>query len=841
MKKTIIFLLGLLCSWSVLQAVPALRGLVNVTQSDGTTIAVETVGDEFYHCFITQDGLTVARADNGDFYYQTSLGTSALMAHNPGERSAVELKYIENNRHMMTLDAIKPARLKANKLRSVGTPQIPSSGSPRVPILLVGFDDIKMKHSVEDFDVQFHTGAKSVLQYFVDQSNGQYTPQYDLYGIYNVSQERAHYGIDSIAQDYYLHEMVIEAVDLSDDEVDWSVYDNDGDGEVDVCIVLYAGVSQAQASMTHPDAIWPCQSGLDWRAEYGIGTGHIYRDGVKIDRFAVFAELNGPSDEGTVMDGIGTFCHEFSHCLGLPDWYETTYGHGYFGMGDWSLMDHGCYNGTFINGDTPVGYNAYEKNFMGWLDFTEPQENTRYNLPVFNSGNDQALKIVSPLNDNEYFIVENRAKQGWDIHIPDEGVLITHFTYIPERWADNTPNNEAIQLATIVPADGSASDYNMETDLYGETNHNLTDETLPAANLNMNADGTLASVAGGAGFLGKSLTDIFLNDDKSATLWFMRADVPQVEAPVMAEATNVTSSSFKASWIHESDIPVTYTLRLNHIKKATELISESFAHLAGGESNISNKLDQYCSNAGWTGSNLFEGDGCLIMSSRNFPGRLKSPALDLSESEGTMTVIFTAASDGEGTTNKLTVNNGLTSQSISLNDAPKTYAMVLDCNASADQYVTLSAERNKRVLLYDVAIYNSDASALVDEPLMLTASSDDVQTIMGITDKNYTVKGLIAGDTYKFEVQAVPVDINIADESEWSNQCSVTLPEGGITGDVDGDSSVNISDVTALIDYLLTGNASGISLSGADCNQDGNINISDVTSLIDYLLSGTWN
>ena len=72
-------------------------------------------------------------------------------------------------------------------------------------------------------------------------------------------------------------------------------------------------------------------------------------------------------------------------------------------------------------------------------------------------------------------------------------------------------------------------------------------------------------------------------------------------------------------------------------------------------------------------------------------------------------------------------------------------------------------------------------------------------------------------------------------------QCIVTVPVSIIRGDVNGDGSVNISDVTALIDYLLSGNASDIDVNAADCNQDGSINISDVTSLIDYLLSGSWN
>ncbi len=609
-------LLAALCSWSVMLAVPAMRGFVNVTQSDGTTLAVQTVGDENFHYFVTRDGLSVTRTAGGDYCYHKS----AMLAHNPGERSAAELAYIEAQRADIAPAAMRQVRQRAIRPRRVGKPQIPTVGSPRVPILLVGYDDVKMKHTVQDFEQQFNSGAKSVLQYFKDQSNGKYSPQYDLYGIYDLSRERAHYGGDSIVdntylyQDYYLNDMVVEAVDLADGDVDWSQYDNDGDGEVDVLIILYAGVGQAQASNTVPESVWPCQSDLDRRAEYGLGPGHIFRDGTKINRYSVFCELNGPSDEGMVMDGIGTFCHEFSHCLGLPDWYETTYGHGYYGMGDWSLMDHGCYNGAVISGDTPIGYSAYEKNFMGWLDLIEPQHNTQYTLPVLNRGDDRAIKIVSPLNDNEYFIMENRVRQGWDRFIPDEGVLVTHFTYIAERWADNTPNNEAIQLATIVPADGSASDYNQAGDLYGENNHALTDETLPNAKLNMLADGTLADVAGGAGLLGKPVTKIYLNeDDQSASLWFMRADVPTVATPVMAEPAAVTPTSFRAQWTCETHIPVTYTLQVDHTKKATELLSESFAALTGTEANIASKLDQYCANAGWTGSNLYDGASYLLM------------------------------------------------------------------------------------------------------------------------------------------------------------------------------------------------------------------------------------
>lgn len=803
MKKGLLILLTLLCTWNIIYAVPAKRGFVKVEQSDGTTILVETIGDEHFHCFRTVDGLTVARATNGDLHYCTTAGLSDVIAHNPDERTTAELSFIEVNSNIMQPQAIRKARKQQRATALADHPQIPSLGSPRIPILIIDFQDIKMKHTMEDFKKQFHSGEKSILSYYIDQSNGEYTPQFDLYGIYRMPYDRVYYGYDTIMYDYRLPEMIVEAVEQSDSEVDWSQYDNDGDGEVDVCIVLFAGVSQAQASLTVPDAIWPCQSELDAYKPYGSGEGHVFHDGMKINRFAVFCELSGNSDEGTAMDGIGTFCHEYSHCLGLPDWYPTN-GTDHFGMSYWSLMDQGCYNGTVIDGDTPIGYNAYEKNFLGWLDFIIPEENTRYNLPVFNQGNDQAIKIVSPLNENEFFILENRAQQGWDIHIPDEGVLVTHFTYIPERWEDNTPNNEEIQLGTIVPADGAASDYNLKTDLYGESNHELTDTSLPAARLNMHADGTLADKAGGAGLLGKPITKIYLNDDKSATLWYMRDDVPQVATPTLNEATDITDNSFTASWSHESDIPVTYTLQVNRIKKAvySELMSELFTHLNGSESNIASKLDDYTSNKGWSGSNLFEGSGYLLMSAKNFPGKLTTPPLDLSAGEGKVSLIIKAASHGEGTSHKLTIKSSSETEEIILTDTPQSYCVVLECEADAEQEITLSSERNKRVELYEVTIFSGDASAEMEKTPARATATDEKMVITEITTKHYTLDNLIAGDTYIFKVQAIPVNIATADESEWSNECSVVLTDNSAVIDI---TTQQATDATIVGYYDLTG------------------------------------
>ena len=526
---------------------PAKRVTTTHKQSDGTEITVTLAGDEFHHSLITQDGMTIERGKNGDFFYRNLKGLTNVRAHNLKDRKSNEISFLNAQRKNLTMQATlsqqsigrrKSAELGRPRLvngpRKVGATQVPTTASPRIPVLLVQYSDKKMSNTKSTFVSQYTQGSNSVHQYFVDQSNGLYSPQFDVYGIYTLNSTRATYGGNSGGNDKGVARMVGEAIDKAGSEIDWSKYDNDGDGEADVCIVVYAGPGEAQGATS--DAVWPCQWSLAAGKSYNDGTGTRTRNNTKIDRFAVFNETNGSSDSNTKIDGIGTFCHEFSHCLGLPDFYETTYSNGYYGIGSWSLMDYGSYNN---NGYTPIGYNAYEKNFMGWLDYETPKDNTKYTLPVFNKGNDKAVKITSQLNSNEYFILENRAKQGWDSYIQDEGLMITHVTYVASRWTANTVNNNAVQLMTIIPADNTLSTKNESTDLFGQTNHAFTKSSTPASKLNLKSSGSLASTTGGAGTLDKPVTDIQLNSDGTVSFWYVKGTEEQVATPTL----KVTPSS----------------------------------------------------------------------------------------------------------------------------------------------------------------------------------------------------------------------------------------------------------------------------------------------------------
>lgn len=543
MKREILTLLVLLCCGLAVVAMPAKPGWHKITQSDGTTLVVQAVGNAFNHAIVTRDGLTVARGSDGDFYYSSSLtGLSSMRAHNEGQRTPAEATYVNAQRANLTMapkSLVKP--YKSGKLGVGGSnadADVPSLGQRRIPIILVEFKDKKFANTREDIIAAMLTGDQSVGQYFRDQSNGLYEPDFEVYGIYTLSQNRSYYGGNSGGNDKGLGSMVTEACQqASAAGVSFSPYDTNNDSFCDVVIVIYAGVGEAQASTTHPEAIWPCNWTLDAAAYYNCGGNGAFRPSngdPYVNNFAVFNELHGSDDNGKTIDGIGTFAHEFGHCLGLPDFYDTGNGNHY-GMGDWDIMCMGCYNN---DGFTPPGYSAYEKVFMGWAEYIKPQPGTYYTLPVWNLKNaatDKAVCITSDLNENEYFILENRRKQGWDRYAPGEGIMITHVTYNADRWWGNTPNNENIQLMTLVPADNTLSYYSETTDLWprgGKTE--FTDNSTPAARLNMTSKG---NITGNAGYLGKPVTEMVINGDGSASFWYMKGVV--VDPVISVTSTDV--------------------------------------------------------------------------------------------------------------------------------------------------------------------------------------------------------------------------------------------------------------------------------------------------------------
>ena len=966
MRRSFLLLFTVLFSAMTALAVPAKPGWMTVTQSDGSTIQVQAVGGSFNHAIVTTDGLTVARGDDGDCYYYSSLtGLTAVRAHNPAERNATEMAFVGAQRsNLVMVHKDRPFLHEKGSFRVGGSNAdagVPAMEARKIPIILVEYQDKKFSNTREQIIQAMLTGNKSVGQYFRDQSNGLYQPEFEVFGIYTLSQNREYYGGNtSGGDDKALGAMVSEAVEMAAaDGVSFKPFDTNSDNYCDVVIVIYAGVGEAQASYDYPEAVWPCHWNLSSASYYGMGGNGAFRPNSGdpyVNDFAVFNELHGSNDDTSTIDGIGTFCHEFGHCLGLPDFYDTRYG-GHFGMGYWDIMDTGCYNNDTY---TPVGYSAYEKVFMGWIEYITPRPGSYYTLPVFNQKNadtDKALMIPSDINANEYFIIENRRKQGWDAYLNGQGLLISHVTYDANRWSSNNLNNEDIQLMTFIPADNQISSSTYGTDLWPQNNKTeFTDSSTPAAKLYMTANG---SITGNAGYLGKPITEMVINADGTASFWYMKGAATEPTITVSTEgvncgtamANNTVTKTFTVSGqlltgninltlndpngvfainpavinVNEASTGVTITVSftptaIGNYQASISLTSDgaddvtvnltgqgimeayapmmqpadsAFINLTefradwtdltpaanvasytlevmpkpdgpvaveGGTCDFSDveavtndegSLPNVVSSAsnylpeGWTAENLFYvNDGHIITGATSSwgsstYGAIVSPVLDLTGSSKVTVVArvksFNPASYG---TAQIRISTGQASNDYTLNSTDQTEFMeivtVLDCSAS-DQ-VRVQARANY-VAIQSVVIYPGDITTTAKLRAIETGD-ETYRLITDITDKFYTVNNLTAEGSFLYRVKALYID---GSESVWSNIEEVTLFQNGHgfdLGDVNHDQNVNIADVTALIDYLLSSEGNVCEIC-ADVNGDHAINIADVTALIDMLLTGS--
>lgn len=305
-------------------------------------------------------------------------------------------------------------------------------------VILAQFQDVKFKegNNLEKYKLILNKPGYtsdegfrgSVRDYFIDQSDSLFQPTFDVVGPYTAEFNEEHYGTnDEEGYDLRPDQLIREMCLAADDDVDFSEYDWNGDGAVDEVFVLYAGKGEAD-NTSNTSLIWPHMWGLS-ETDKGILT----LDGMTIDIYACCNEIKS---FGTI-NGIGTLCHEFSHCLGLPDFYNImgTYGNE---MGAFDLMISGNYNdGTFC----PAGYTAYEKMLCGWIT---PIELSQTDVSVVNlkamSEHGDAYIIYNDAFHDEFYMIENRQKTGWDTAYPTTGLLITHVDYDEEVWENNLPN-----------------------------------------------------------------------------------------------------------------------------------------------------------------------------------------------------------------------------------------------------------------------------------------------------------------------------------------------------------------------------------------------------------------
>ena len=330
----------------------------------------------------------------------------------------------------------------------------------------------------------------SVHDYFYAQSYGNFDLTFDLVYV-KVKGNAVKYASTKYDDEnsQYLVQDIMEV--LKTRNIDWSLYDWNGDGFVNQLLIIYAG--HGMNDYSGDNLICPHQW---WMSEHlKDGQKGVYCDPIpvtyndkeyKVDCYCALAELTKNDDYGS----FGTICHEYTHCFGFPDFYagRTTY------VGAWELMDYGNYNG---NGYCPAGYSAYERWLMGWLTPTElTSATTVTDMPALND-KPQAYLIRNDGFEHEYYLVENRQQKGWDASIPGNGITVFHVDYVPDLWVSVTDyvNKNSRQHYLIFPANNKTSTSSYYANNWGypyQSNNALTNTSTPAAVLwNENTDGSL--------------------------------------------------------------------------------------------------------------------------------------------------------------------------------------------------------------------------------------------------------------------------------------------------------------------------------------------------------------
>lgn len=490
MKRIILLICFIACTTITTWAAKAQSIPVLVKQADGTTITVILQGDEHINWYIALDGTLLVQGSDNNYYVGRVANNGHLMAtkqlaHEPAFRSQTERSLIQKQDKERFYSYVRNIAAQSENAynesprtrisigaSSDGVAYFPHTGSPKALVILAEFADtlftiqntkqvftnylMNEGHFTETSYGQ-NLNYKGVRGYFKDCSYGQFTPAFDVVGPIKLPKPQTYYG----AGGDNIKDLLTDACHAVDNEVDFSQYDANGDGMVDLVYIIYAGHSANYRGNTSTD-IWPKS-----------GTASLSKtfDGKSVRRYGVSNELAGRENkkkERETINGIGLFCHEFSHTLGLPDIYaydryegenNEAVNQNNQGMEYWDLMDGGT---DVWGGRTPSPYLAWERETMGWMSIDTLTTDCHIsNLKTIDNGG-KAYKILNPSAANEYVVLQSIQKGGWyqgwgnkNITYP-KGLLIYRISYASDKVnLHDGPNNvKGKPRVIVIPADG---------------------------------------------------------------------------------------------------------------------------------------------------------------------------------------------------------------------------------------------------------------------------------------------------------------------------------------------------------------------------------------------------
>jgi M6 family metalloprotease-like protein len=430
---------------------------VKIVQPDGSVLVLHGQGSEYNHITLTEDGYTVIQNGKGFFEYailnqKGMLIPSGFRAGKQENRTAAINRFLESIPKYLSEKKPEQVTENFNVLKNAGL-LTSKTGNMKLLVLLIRFPDKKNEFSQTAFSEFMNkpgfSGTGSFRDFYLQASAGKFDVNSDVYGWFVAKNNQAYYGIDN--GDDRAAELVAEAIDAAEAAgVNFSVYDNDKDGKVDHLMVVHSGMGAEEAGIT--TNIWS----HTWSLFYGSRN----YDGVTIGNYTILPETR---DYGMV--GIGVFCHEFGHFLGIPDLYDISSADGISeGLGNWCLMG----TGSWLNHErTPSMLSAWVRERLGWISPVIIRSPGDYKLSPASSGT-QCYKLLTP-NMNEYFLVENRYKSGFDSALPGSGLAVFHINN--SRYGNY---DEKHKLVDLEEADG-------RTDLDDAVNKGDTGDVFPGA------------------------------------------------------------------------------------------------------------------------------------------------------------------------------------------------------------------------------------------------------------------------------------------------------------------------------------------------------------------------
>ena len=673
--KRLAFIINLCFITLSLAAIPAKKGVIYVPTADGDTIGILLYGDENHSFRTTTDGYLIKECEDGNYYFaeiKNSMVTpTSIKVTNIENRTAEVTRKIEaiGKCDLQQMTTLARAKQQTNRV-SLPKPQKQSSNTKSAKakaatgskglVILVSYSDLDFSNSRDNIynllnqkNYSYNGATGSAKDYFESSSTGQYSPTFDVFGPYKLDNTRSYYGgNNSSGDDKNPAQMVVDAcAKLAADataNVDFSDYDTDNDGYVDNVFIYYAGNNEAEGGPS--SSIWPHR----WVVYPGYVSGQTTYDGVTIYDYACTSEFKG--SYGTTRCGIGTFTHEFSHVLGLPDLYITDYGSNHKTLGSFDIMDAGGYNNS---GNTPPTYSAYERFYTGWLTPTILNSADAYKLGELQSTN-KAYIITSTgkhnmngqnPNPSTFYLLENRQQTGWDTYLEAHGMMITKVTYDSYTWYANTVNNSSYSMGVDIIEAGGDRGYETSSDLFPGTsrvtsyspynNYPITNIEEKSSVISFDFMGgktcpfTVTFFAGNYGECDtlelietacdagvKLPTVTTLQNDIVFEGWSTEADASIADAGQPGDVYYPTEECFLyAIYSQNGDI-------LDN--NGTLCFAESFNKMTvASYTEISADIDLYTDRKNWEGNKIYCSNGLIKIGNNAEKGELKSPKLGM--------------------------------------------------------------------------------------------------------------------------------------------------------------------------------------------------------------------